>query len=381
MSYSKKARPAPPLLGILRMKQMRGQPRRAPVRLIVWAALVALPVLTSCLNLLKPRRDFAAYTPAPGPNYAHDSSWAALPTRRDSADAVPYKSGLHDEQATAAADVFFIHRTTYVNNRHWNAKADFHVERSSIRHQASVFNAAGRIYAPRYRQATLYSFFDDETPNGKEAIDFAYQDVRAAFRYYLSHYNQGRPIILAGHSQGTVHAKRLLHEFFENDPRLRRHLVAAYLVGFPIPPREYTTIRPCADSLETGCFVTWNSVAKGHEFPADAGLSATSPLAVAGSVVTNPLTWKTDTLLAPATLNRGGVGFPFQKIDPYVTDAQVHNGLLWITPPGGIDYVRFVLPGKPEFRHSFHLADYGLFYLNIRENARARVRAWQLSQR
>jgi hypothetical protein len=334
-----------------------------------------------CIKLLKPHRDFAAATSYKGLNYALDSSWAALPTRRDSADAVPYKSGLHDEQATAAADVFFIHRTTYVNNRHWNARPTYHVERSSIRHQASVFNAAGRIYAPRYRQATLYSFFDDTSPNGQEAIDFAYQDVKAAFQYYLSHYNQGRPIIVAGHSQGTVHAKRLLHDFFENNPKLRRQLVAAYLIGFPTKPDEYTTIRPCTDSLETGCFVTWNAVAKGHEFPANAGLSIASPLAVVGSAVTNPLTWNTDTLLASAALNRGGVGYHFKKIEPHVTDAQVHNGLLWITPPGGVDYVRFVLPGKPEFRHSFHLADYGLFYMNIRENAKARVWAWQSRNR
>jgi hypothetical protein len=332
---------------------------------ILLAVLVALP-LTSCLKLLKPSHEFAEAVPSAAPDYAAEANWAALPQRKDSADAVPYKSGLKDEQATAAADVFFIHRTTYVNRKGWNADPDHHVERSTIRHQASVFNAAGRVYAPRYRQATLYAFFDEETPNGKQALDLAYSDVRRAFEYYLKHYNQGRPIILAGHSQGTVHAKHLLHDFFENDPRLRRQLVAAYLVGFPTKANEYTTIRPCADSLATGCFVTWNAVSKGNEYPP-----------YAGSAVTNPLTWKTDTLYAPASLNRGGVGFRFQNLSPGVTDAQVHNGLLWITPPGKPGYVRFILPGKMEFRHSFHLADYGLFYLNVRLNAKARVRAWQ----
>jgi hypothetical protein len=74
------------------------------------------------------------------------------------------------------------------------------------------------------------------------------------------------------------------------------------------------------------------------------------------------------------------VGFPFKEINPHITDAQVHNGLLWITPPNNLGYVRFILPGKPEFRHSFHLADYGLFYMNVRLNAKARVRAWLSSQ-
>ena len=337
--------------------------------------LFVLPLLslTGCLNLLKPRHDFVAYAPASGPDYAQDSLWAALPTRRDSADAVPRSSGLRDEQATAAADVFFIHPTTYYWRKTWNAdlgkdRLNRYTDKTTIRHQASAFNAAGRIYAPRYRQATLYSFFDEETTNGQAALDLAYADVKAAFQYYLAHYNQGRPIILAGHSQGTAHATRLLHEFFDHDPRLRRQLVAAYLIGFKVKPDEYQTIRPCPDSLATGCFIAYNSVATGNDFP------PFHPFAV-----TNPLTWTLDTLTAPAKLNRGGVSMDFKRVDPQVTDAKIHQGLLWISPPKPGGYPRFLLPSRPELRHSFHIADYSLFYMNIRENAKARVRTWQLS--
>ena len=289
--------------------------------------LLPLLPLNSCLSLLKPRHAFAAYTPATGPNYALDSCWAALPTRRDSADAVPAKSGLRDEQATATADVFFIHPTTFYRPAAWNAdlgkeKLNRFTDQSTIRHQASAFNAAGRIYAPRYRQATLYSFFDEQTPNGQAALDLAYADVKAAFQYYLVHYNQGRPIIIAGHSQGTAHATRLLHDFFDNDPKLRRQLVAAYLIGFKVKPDEYQTIRLCPDSLATGCFISYNSVATGNDFP------PFHPFAV-----TNPLTWTLDTLVAPATLNRGGVSQDFKRIDAQVTDAKIHQGLLWIPRP------------------------------------------------
>ena len=343
--------------------------RQSPFR--YFSLLLLLLPLGSCIKLLKPRRDFVAYTPAPGPDYAQDSCWAALPTRRDSADAVPYAAGLHDEQATAAADVFFVHPTTFYRPDAWNAdisqgRLNRFTDRSTIRHQASAFNAAGRIYAPRYRQATLYSFFDEQTPNGQQALDLAYADVKAAFQYYLTHYNQGRPLIIAGHSQGTAHATRLLHDFFEHDPKLRRRLVAAYLIGFKVRPNEYQTIRPCPDSLATGCFVAYNSVATGNDFPPFQSYA-----------VTNPLTWTLDTLTAPAALNRGGVSMDFKRIDPEVTDAKIHQGLLWITPPKPSGYPRFLLPGRPELRHSFHIADYALFYMNIRENARARVRAWQ----
>lgn len=330
-------------------------------------ASLLLLLLSSCsIKILAPRHDFAYYQPPAAPDYAKLDSWAALPNSCDWADLVPEESHLRDQQATADADVFFIHRTTYIRRKTWSAPFTHAVERSTIRHQATVFNGAARIYAPRYRQATLYAFFDEEDKEGDKAIAFAYTDVKRAFEYYLQHYNHGRPIILAGHSQGTVHATRLLHDFFENDPQLRRQLIAAYLVGFPTKAKEFTTIQPCPDSMATGCFVSWNSVSKGHEY---------APYA--HGLVTNPLTWQLDTLYAPASLNRGSVGIPFNKVRPHLTDAQVHNGLLWITPPGRPSFMRFFLPGKPEFRHSFHLTDYGLFYINVRRNAQLRVRMWQ----
>ena len=333
--------------------------------------LLVLP-LTSCLKLLKPPHDFAYYHPGPAPDYADGHNWAALPTRHDSSHAVPSQTRLRDQQATAEADVFFVHPTTYFWRGSWNAdvgncRLNRYTDKTTIRKQATVFNAAARIYAPRYRQATLYSFFDSTAEgSSRKALALAYSDVRKAFQYYLAHYNQGRPIIIAGHSQGTDHATRLLHEFFDNDPKLRRQLVAAYLIGFKVRPHEYQTIRLCPDSLATGCFVAYNSVATGNEFPPFSHFA-----------VINPLTWTMDTIRVPASLNRGGVSQRFKGIDPHVTDAKIHDGLLWITPPKPSGYPRFLLPGLPELRHSYHIADYGLFYMNIRENTKARVQAWQ----
>ncbi|SHI67812.1 Protein of unknown function [Hymenobacter daecheongensis DSM 21074] len=328
--------------------------------------------ISACTQIIKPGRQFTAYQPAPGPDYALPASWAALPSRLDSADAVPRHTTLRDQQQTAPADVFYVHPTTFFRRESWNANlADERLNRftdaSVIRKQASAFNSAGRIFAPRYRQATLYSFFDDaQSTNGRQALELAYGDVKAAFQYYLTHYNQGRPLIIASHSQGTFHATRLLHEFFDNDPKLRRQLVAAYLIGFKVKTDEYQTLRPCADSTQTGCYVVWNSVEWGNEYPP-----------FAGGVATNPLSWTLDTVAAPASLNRGGVPYGFDRLDTAVVDAKVHDGLVWIHPPKPLGYPRFLLPGQPQLRHSFHIADYGLFYLNLRQNAEARVRTWQ----
>lgn len=340
-------------------------------RLVRRLVLILPVLLCSCLNIIKPSREYTRCPTPPVPDYALSSSWAALPTRVDAADVVPSHSGLQDAQATASVDVFFVHPTTYLGRAGWNAdlrdqKINHITDISTIRRQASVFNNVGRIYAPRYRQATLFSFFDEQTGNGNQAIDLAYEDVKAAFQYYLAHYNQSRPIILASHSQGTRHLTHLLHDFFDQSPVLRRQLVAAYLVGFNVPTNALQIVRPCEDSTQTGCYVAWNTVDWGQEY---------TPYQ--HSAVTNPLTWTRDTVTASASLNLGGVPYAFNSIDTAVVDAKVHNGLLWIHRPKPFGYPRFLLPGRPELSHSFHLDDYALFYMNIRQNAAARVRAYE----
>lgn len=333
---------------------------------------VGIVGLTSCLSVIKPTHDFAVRPQPEAPDYRMEDNWAALPDRLDSADAVPRHTLLRDRQRDAPVDVFFVHPTTYFGRGHWNAnladeKVNYFTNNTSMRKQASVFNSTARIYAPRYRQATLFSFFDEKSVNGKDALDLAYSDVKEAFHYYLKHYNHDRPIIVAGHSQGTYHATRLLREFFDKDPKLRRQLVAAYLVGYKVKPEEYQVLRPCEDSTQTGCYVCWNAVEWGNEYPP-----------FDGGVAVNPLTWTRDTVTAPAYLNLGGVPNSFNKADKRIVDAKVHNGLVWIHPPQREGYPRFLLPGRPELRHSFHIADYSLFYYNIRQNAEARVRTYRM---
>src|ERR1041385_3400115 len=128
------------------------------------AAVVFILCLVSCIA---PSHDFSHYKVPPPPDYSLGKNWAALPTVKDSADVVPYGSGLKDEQANAKVDVFFIHPTMYYKGKSWNAdvddKATNHlVDKFPIREQASIFNGSCKVYAPRYRQATLYSFLSHE---------------------------------------------------------------------------------------------------------------------------------------------------------------------------------------------------------------------------
>ncbi|MBU3713753.1 MAG: DUF3089 domain-containing protein, partial [Ferruginibacter sp.] len=263
-------------------------------------------------------------------NYEDLNNWAAHPWKKDPSDSIPaplkinfYKDSL--------VDVFFIHPTTYTQKRftEWNATLDDvelnkKTDETSILYQASVFNESNRVFAPRYRQAHIQSFFIDEITSSAY-FDIAYSDIKEAFEFYLDHYNNGRPIIIAGHSQGTKHAGRLLKDFFEGKP-LHSKLVCAYLIGMPVPENYFSEISPCKDSSATGCFVSWRTFKKGY-IPNDIKNEKFK------SIVTNPLSWTLDEKEVGSEKNRGGVLRNFNKIIPGVVDAKIEGNVLWTCKP------------------------------------------------
>ncbi len=296
-------------------------------------------------------------------DYSNLENWAAHPDKQDESDLTPEGETAHN--IGLAADVFFIHPTTLTgqkNQDQWNGdirdkQLNKKTDEGTIRFQASAFNHAGRIFAPRYRQAHLHAYFTKDKDSAKKAFELAYQDVKAAFEYYLTYENKKRPIIIASHSQGTNHAERLLKEFFTGR-QLKSQLVAAYLLGMPVKKDQYSDIFPCKDSTDTGCFISWRTFKKGHYLPE---MISSDKVAV-----TNPLTWTTDNVYAPKSINKGTLLFDFNKIIPSLVDAQINKDILWAS--------------KPKFRGSiffrtknYHVADINFYYSNIRDNAKSRV--------
>ncbi|HSN08539.1 MAG TPA: DUF3089 domain-containing protein, partial [Hanamia sp.] len=293
------------------------------------------------------------------PDYSDLDYWAASPFKNNPSDDVPkdLKNSLHD----SLADVFFIYPTSYTDMKMpdgWNANIDdakinSKTDKESIRYQASVFNKYCRVFAPRYRQANLDAFYTKNKDSADAALNLAYQDVKKAFEYYLKHYNNGRPIIIASHSQGTWHAGRLLKEFFEGKP-LEKQLVCAYIIGLPVFTDYFTELKPCEDSISTGCFVSWRTFEQGYEAPY-------VEKETQKAYVINPLTWTRDSSLAPAYLNKGAVLRNFNKVIPHLVHAQIHGNVLWVNKPKFFGSI---------FLHTknYHIADYNLFYENIREN-------------
>jgi hypothetical protein len=344
---------------------------------VIWLILGVFPACTGQIVL---QNSYGFGTIPPSPNYENPDHWAALPTKKDPADNVPLKSkDLKDEQATAMADVFFIHPTIYTQRPRegafeWNAdlndtELNRRVDESTILNQASVFNGSCRVYAPRYRQAHYYSFLTPNQEDRQKALDLAYSDVKAAFEYYLKNYQQNRPIVIASHSQGTLHAKRLLKEFFDGKP-LQKQLVFAYLVGdiagMPTQPNEFENIKPAQTPEAIGGFAAWRTYQKGF-FPEKYAINGFQT-----SVCTNPLTWCLNEEYASKKLNRGGVGLKY-TLQPQLADAQVHQGLLWINKP----YVRGRIFLKTKV---WHTADINLFWQSIRENVALRVESFLKKQ-
>jgi len=297
------------------------------------------------------------------PDYGNLFYWAAHPWKKDPSDSVP-KPLQPGYRVDSTADVFFLYPTTFtdrsdprwnagINDAAINAKTDY----SPLLYQASVFNGY-RVFSPRYRQAHIRAYFTEDTLAAKAAFDTAYADIKNAFQYYMAHYNNGRPVIIASHSQGSTHAQKLLKEFFENSP-LSKKLVVAYIIGMYISNNYYHSLGSCTDSTQTGCICSWRTYKKNYEPDFVAKEKGTC-------LITNPLTWTTASGYADRTLNKGSILLNFNKIRVHVTDGQIHDGVLWIGKPH--------LPGGFLIRRkNFHVGDINLFYLNIRNDVRRRV--------
>lgn len=363
-----------------------------------WAAgIVAVPLAVlgvGAYSIVRgmrgPSTPFDASRAPPAPDYARAGSWLAYPGRNGLERSVPMGMAAIAE-TEAPADVFFIHPTTFKGSPVWNAPFDVSDEAAPynppvLLGQASVFNGCCRIFAPRYRQATLAAL------KSQPAVAVAYGDVTRAFAYYLAHENKGRPFILASHSQGTAHAVRLLQEQILGTP-LQARMVAAYLIGGYVPSSFAEIGLPTCDSpRQTGCVLSYNTSQTGRtgarmlvDMPTYWWRGAIKTKGPAPAICVNPLTWRREGA-APAGANTGSLPFPAApfgsgpkslSLTMGLTGAMCRNALLDVD-----------VPWKPGFTDklsvlfgSYHLNDYGLFYASLRRNAGDRVAAWRAARR
>lgn len=316
------------------------------------------------------RSDYNFRSQNGAPDYSSLDYWAAHPWKKDPSDSIP--KPLLQEKRDSMADVFFLHPTSFtrkkdlglanasIDDDYINAKTDY----STILLQASAFNQSSRVFAPRYRQAHIGNFYSADTVAASKALAIAYEDVRAAFIYYLKNFNNGRPIVIASHSQGALLSIRLLEEFFNGKP-LQSKLVVAYIVGWPLEKKTLSNIPACLTPDQTGCVCSWRTFKEGYVAPWVKKENERG----AEMIVTNPLSWTTDTVFVPRTQNKGAILMNFNRIFPKPADAQIGKGVLFTR--------------KPKFKGSFlyrtsnyHVGDINLYYLSIRENLQLRLNSY-----
>lgn len=327
--------------------------------------LMIFSFVTSCSNKIVSYTGAAAFKSETGvPDYSKIEYWAAHPGKNDPSDTIPLP--LKGETKEKLADVFFLHPTTLLGireNGNDNAKIDdpfinHKTDYSPIIYQASAFNERSRVFAPRYRQAHLGMYSEMDSASKYAAFNLAYEDVKNAFLYYLKNENNGRPIIIASHSQGTTHATRLLKEFFDGKD-LSKQLVCAYLIGMGVKKDNYEKIPICTDSTMTGCFVSWRTFRKDHSD----GWANRMDTSIA---VVNPVIWKTTNEIADKTLQKGAVLYNLNKVYTKTQNTQAEGSALWVSHPK--------FPGSFLYRKkNYHAGDINLFYVDIRENVSRRI--------
>lgn len=370
--------------------------------------LVALPLLAAALAYATgygamvplvagfvfgaPSGAFDPAEAAPAPDYSDGANWAALPTRLDLADYVPSGVQGRDRTRQAPIDVFFIHPTGYLASDTWTspmdpASATEENTRWMMANQASTYGGCCEVYAPRYREASIFTYFRAEPDEQERIMRFAYEDVERAFDYFLEHFSQGRPFVIASHSQGTHHGVVLLRERIDGTP-LAERMVAAYLIGGGLATDEFAGMKEigiCDAPDELHCAIHWDTMSE---------LGPPEPER-ASNVCVNPLTWKHQGGEAPKEAHVGGVpgsgvftvkllgddagqGTEFEPLAapiPNHVSARCDDGVLYVTDQTGTAFTDG-LPGGT----NYHGLDYPLFHMDIRQNAILRARTY-LAQR
>lgn len=342
------------------------------------------------LKQATPKGHYQEPPKASGPDYSRLDAWIARPEiPNNPSNWVP--ETFADSQARYLGyppppekmATFYIHPTTYLERRQWNAPVDDPQSRDRselfVRSQASAFADTAEVWAPRYRQAA-YGAFLLNSQDSQAALNLAYSDVSRAFDEFLKRVPSDEPLILAGHSQGALHLLRLIEE---RKTELKGRLVAAYVVGWPISTTADLPalgLPACGSPDQAGCILSWMSFGQPanpelvlHSYEKSAGFLGTKRERE-DMLCVNPLTGTRDGAAPPgnnpgtlvpsadlrsAELRRGQVG------------AHCDHGLLMLD--GAVPAMGpYVLPGN-----NYHVYDFALFWQAIRDDAARRLAAWR----
>ena len=314
---------------------------------------------------------------AKAPDYSQKASWCSLP------------------EITKDVDTFFIYPTEYMGfgegSSNYAALDNPEMTegaKNDLIIQAGVYADSSNVFMPYYRQAGLRyagEVFKETGSLDAALLSFPYEDITSALDYYFENYNNGRPFILAGHSQGSAIAKLVLKKYFKEHPEYYKRMVAAYVIGYAVTKDDleaYPHLKFATGESDTGVIISWNT-----EGRKNVEENVKTAVLLPNAISINPLNWKLDDTYAPASENLGSLVFNGKtnslEIGDVGADAQV-------VPERGVIVTNAKVEPMPaelakvanEFFGSDarHESDYSFYYNNIKANVAKRIAAYKAKQ-
>ena len=213
-------------------------------------------------------------------DYADPNNWLCLPEAPEkSVDAIFLYPTVYGTMAEAEEDMAYIDDMTMRLGAALSAAT-----------QASVFEESCNLYIPYYRQFTVAALLD-MNENSPEALNYCVsRDIYRMLDYYFENRNEGRPFILAGHSQGSMWLTLVLEDYMARHPEYLENMVAAYVIGYSVT-EEYLARNPhlkfAEGAEDTGVIVSYNTEGPGN-------CDQYNCVVQEGAVAINPINWKRD---------------------------------------------------------------------------------------
>lgn len=322
-----------------------------------------------------PGQPFQTYSPPPGADYAENDAWFV-------------RQQVMEDTATA---VFFVHSTTYSGGANWNAELDKDIANREVEdlvlpNYAAPFMENSALFAPRYRQAALYTFMNNRE-DGVQARLFAYRDVERAFEQFLVDIGEESSFVLAGVGQGGLHVLGILMNQIAQDEAIANRLAIAYVIETPLPLDLFegplAGLPACETPMDVRCVFAYSTAHAEEErririmterlmsWAPDGSLDFVEGR---GLLCTNPILAARSADYAPARLHRGGVDAEGFALDarpatlPAQLGAQCDGGILLVDEPRSRSLRR-----PRRLAEDFREPPFNLFYEDLRVDIARRV--------
>ena len=291
-------------------------------------------------------------------------------------------------EITRDVDTFYVYSTVYFDSSFEDGAPDYatldnpEMQLGALGEyatNASVYEDSTNVFVPYYRQSGMR--YANEVSKKTGNIDAAlsgisYDDMSAALDYYFEKCNNGRPFIIAGHSQGSAMVRYILKNYFKKHPEYYERMVAAYAIGYSITKEDLEAnphMKFAAGESDTGVIISWHT-----EGPKNVEENARNIAVLPHGFSINPLNWKRDETYAPASENLGSY-LPNAETEMYeITDVGADARVV-LSRGVIVTNTTYDQYGAAEFfgPQSFHEDDYTLYYNNLKANVAKRIVAYQ----